>query len=93
MDRFLQTKKNINNVLYKYTKDDDIRLLVVKNKKKAFQICEPEQIIQCIEQTDSFFCNTCDEVSNAAFRKAGVTTLRMKRWILVKEVCHGDSET
>ena len=44
----------MNNLLKKDTKDDDIRLLVVKNNK-IFQICALKKIIQYIEQTNNLF--------------------------------------
>ena len=76
------------------SEEDDIRLSVVKNSRSISDLCTGANL--SIYRADrQLICDTCDEVSNAAVRKAGVfsMTLIMKRWILLKEICPGDSET
>ena len=87
-DRYFKTK-NINNELYQITKDDDIRLLVVKNSKSILDLCTGANLSIYIEQTDNLLVILVMKSLTLLLEKheISVMTLRMRRWILVKEIC------
>ena len=66
----LDKKENINNEIHQNTKDDDIRLLGVKNNRSISDLYTgANHLIQRADR--KLICNTCDEVSNAAVIKTG----------------------
>ena len=92
--KFHTKKENINNEINENTKDDDIRLLVVKNSKSILDLCTGANLSMYIEQTDNLLVIIVMKSLMLLLEKQEISlmTLRIRRWILVKEICLGDSE-
>ena len=86
-------KENINYE-NENTKDDDIRLLVVKKSKSILDLCTGANLSIYIDQTDNLLVIIVMKSLTLLLEKQeiSVMTLRIRRWILVKEICLGDSE-
>ena len=92
--KFHRKRKENINYENENTKDDDIRLLVVKNSKSILDLCTGANLSIYIEQTDNLLVIIVMKSLTLLFEKQeiSVMTLRIRRWILVKEICLGDSE-